>query len=129
MTRPAEHYVHAGGGVVIVPARIAALLNHHVLDSFRPQVREVDAELDAVLVALAVAGRAWRSSATGTANKPTPELDPSSGWLSTTAAAIQLRMTDRGVRKAIASGYLDAESVAGRWRISREAVAHFRARR
>jgi len=129
MSRPAEHYLHAGGGVVIVPARVAALLNRAVLDDWRPGVREVDPELDAVLTALSVAGRAWRNASTGTATPAKPELATKSEWLSTTQAATKLRITDRGARKAITDGRLDAVKVAGRWRVSREALAHFQARR
>jgi excisionase family DNA binding protein len=128
MSRPAEHYLHAGGGIVIVPARVAALLNRAVLDNWRPGVRQVDPELDAVLTALSVAGRKWRGSVTGTTTAAKPELATQSEWLSTTQAATKLGITARGTRKAITDGRLDAQQVAGRWRISRESLAHFRAR-
>jgi excisionase family DNA binding protein len=129
MSRPAEHYLHAGGGVVIVPARIAALLNRAVLDDLRISVRGTDAELDNVLTAISDAGRAWRTAVKGSATAAKPELAAQSEWLSTTGAATKLGITARGARQAITDGRLDAVQVAGRWRISREAIAHFRARR
>ena len=128
--RPAEHYIHAGGGVIVIPARVCAYLNRHAgLDAFRRTNVGIDAEVDALLVAFHVAELAWVKSATGTSSAPKPELAPNSEWLSTNDVAARLRMTDRGVRTAIATGRLQAENVAGRYRISREALSHFRAGR
>ena len=125
--RTAQHYIHGGGSVIVVPARICAYLNRYAgLERFRLDNAGVDPEVDALLIAFRVAELAWSNAATGTPRATTPELAPSSEWLSTTQAAGQLHMTDRGIRTAIAAGRLQAESVAGRWRISREALAHFR---
>ncbi|WP_166789187.1 helix-turn-helix domain-containing protein [Cryobacterium sp. TmT2-59] len=125
--RPAEHYIHAGGGVIVVPARVCAYLNRYAgLDTFRRTNVGIDAEVDALLVAFHIAENAWLKSVTGTPTAAPPELPASSEWLSTTIVAALLGMTDRGVRTAIAAGRLQAESVAGRYRISREALNHFR---
>ncbi|WP_203011307.1 helix-turn-helix domain-containing protein [Rhodococcus ruber] len=49
--------------------------------------------------------------------------------MSTTQAAVHLGITDRAVRKAISTGALNAENTAGRWRIHRDDVAHYRTQR
>ena len=125
--RTPEHYIHGAGAVIIVPARICAYLNRYAgLEQFRRDNVGIDPDVDALLIAFRVAELAWRRSVTGTTQAATPELAASSEWLSTTQAAGQLHMTDRGIRTAIAAGRLQADSVAGRWRISREALSHFR---
>ncbi|QRY39427.1 helix-turn-helix domain-containing protein [Microbacterium hominis] len=70
----------------------------------------------------------WRRSVTGTARAAQPERTAVSEWLTTAQAAALVGFTDRGIRKAITEGRLDATNVDGRWRISREALAHFRSR-
>lgn len=128
--RPPEAFVHGGGEVVVVPARVASwLLRHAALDRIRAEVRGADPEVDAVLVALRVAGLYWRASATGSVVAPEPEAGALSQWLSTTQAADRLGITDRAVRLAISERRLPAEQVAGRWRITREDVEHYRAAR
>lgn len=129
--RPPTAFVHGDGAVVIVPARIAARLDALVnLRRLRIEVRGQDAELDAVLVALATGAAAWRASATGSERAPEPELGaPSQQWLSTTEAGDLLGIGDRAVRQAIDGGRLDAHRVAGRWRISREDVEQYRSAR
>ena len=127
--RPAAHYLHAGGGVVIVPARVAAYLNTYAkLEQFRRDHRGQDAEVDEVLVAFLTSEKAWRSSVLGTRPAALPEPAPNCS-LTTVQAANRLGITDRGVRKAIATGHLKAESVNGRWEISLEQLQHFRATR
>lgn len=127
--RPPEHLVHGlDGPVVILSGRVCSFLNKYAkLDEFRVNIRGQDPELDAAQVALYLAAQQWRSSATGTTQEPKPELPESSHWMTTTEVASRLWMTSRGVRKAIAEGRLQAESVAGRWRISQEALAHYKA--
>jgi hypothetical protein len=127
--RPAEHYVHGiDGPVAIITGRVAALLDRHVdLGRLRIEVRGQDAEFDSGLVALAVAGATWRSSATGNASAAEPE--PGAQWFSTTAAGARLGITDRAVRKAAADNRLTATLLDGRWRISAEAIEHYRAAR
>ncbi|MFC9559916.1 helix-turn-helix domain-containing protein [Agromyces sp. NPDC056965] len=129
--RPPEHLVHGlDGAVAILSGRVCSLLNHYAgLEEFRRKVRGQDPHLDAALVAMNVAALQWRRSATGTTREAQPELASESEWLSTTEVAAQLWMTSRGVRKAITDGRLRAETVAGRYRISREALAHYKASR
>lgn len=128
--RGPEHFVHGGGQVVVVPARVAAwLLRHGGVDRLRSQVRGADAEVDAVLVALTVAGQFWRASATGSQVDPEPEAAPRSQWLSTTEASDRLGITDRAVRLAISEDRLAAEQIDGRWRLRREDVEHYAAAR
>jgi excisionase family DNA binding protein len=120
-----DRYVHAGGQVVIVPARVAAWLDSHGLNKFRIQYRGVDPEIDAVLVGLRIAALAWRGTATGTVDAPKPILSPE--WLSTSEAADLAGLTSRGIRKAITDHRLEATKVGHCWRISRENLEHYRA--
>ncbi|MBA8847405.1 helix-turn-helix domain-containing protein [Microcella alkalica] len=130
VNRTPEHYVHADGMVVIMPARVAAVLNRHAkLDEFRLAHRGFDPEVDAVLLAMRRADLQWRVSVTGTSEAAKPELDPQLNWLSTTQVAAITGITDRGVRAAIGRGDLVAECPDGRYRISREELAHWRSRR
>lgn len=131
--RPAAAYVLPGSGpdrVVAVPAKFCAWLERAAqLEHLQRAVAGADPEMDNVLEAVRWAGRNWRSFATGTSTVTRPELAPSSEWLSTTAVAVQLGISEPGVRKACREGRLEATNVAGRWRVSREALAHFRAGR
>ncbi|MFC4535687.1 helix-turn-helix domain-containing protein [Sphaerisporangium dianthi] len=123
-----EQYTHGPG--VEIPARICAWLESHAgLARLRIERRGQDPEVDAVLAAIRQQAARWRTSATGSPDAAQPEVAPSSTWLTTTQAGDLLGMTDRGVRDAIEGGRLPAENVAGRWRISREDVEHYRARR
>jgi excisionase family DNA binding protein len=116
-----------GHGIVIVPGRVAAILERFArLDAFRKEIRGRDSELDAVLIDFHAAAVAWRSTEVGTTEAPKPELPRV--WASTSEAATVLRIGDRAIRKAIAEGRLPADRVDGRWRIAREDLAHFRAR-
>jgi excisionase family DNA binding protein len=122
-------YIHGQEGpCVIVPGRVAALLERHMqLAHLRLALRGSDEELDAVLVDLHAAAEAWRTAvrrpravrqATGRAPR-----------VSTGEAAALLHITDRAVRKAIADRRLPAERVDGRWSITREDIAHLEAQR
>jgi excisionase family DNA binding protein len=122
--------VGADGPVVMLSARVCAYLNRYAgLEEFRREHRGADAEVDAALVAIRVLELQFRNSATGTKEAAKPELDASSKWLSTSETGNRLGITDRGVRTAIADGRLQAENVAGRWRINLEQLAHFKANR
>ncbi|WP_171467684.1 helix-turn-helix domain-containing protein [Cellulosimicrobium sp. 72-3] len=125
------YLVGTQGPAVMVPARVAAWLEVRAgLSSVRAKARGTDPEVDAVLFALRMAGLAWRTSATGSEVEPEPEVPrESSQWLSTGQAAELLGITDRAVRLAIREGRLDAEQVAGRYRISRPNFEHYRAAR
>ena len=127
--RPPEAYTHLGG-IVVVPSRIAALLDQHLrLDRFRKNVRGQDAELDAVLLAIRLAAVA-HSSAAGTIPAKTPEPQPHSrSGLMVPAAAIHLGISDRAVRKAMAEGRLSAQKIDGRWSTSFADIEAYRANR
>ena len=129
--RDPKAYVHGiDGPVAIVPARVAAWLTRQAnLDRLRREVRGQDAEVDHVLIALAVAASAWRASAYGTHPRNTPEPAPKSAWLTTTEVADLLDQTDRAIRQACQSGRLPAERVGDRWQISRENFEHYCAAR
>lgn len=127
---PPEHLIiGARGPEVRISGRVAALLNRHArLDEFRRTIRGRDPELDAALVALRHAGEEWitRSTGSGTERAEPAEPAPRSETMNTTAAATQLRITERAVRKAITDGRLTATKIDGRYRITREDVAHYR---
>lgn len=130
--RPPETYVHGiEGPVVVVPGRVAAWLERNAdLRRLRTEVRGGDAEVDAVLVALATCALAWRTSAVGRERAPEPEVVASSGQrLSTSQAAALLSRSDRAVRMACSAGRLPAEQVGGRWLIDREDLEHYKAAR
>lgn len=125
------HLVGVEGPAVVVPARIAAILERHAdLSGLRVRTRGVDPEATAVLEALHVAALQWRGSATGTeeAAEAEPATD-SKRWLSTGEAADLVGVTARAIRKAIDEGRLEAVKVGGRKRISREDLEHYRAAR
>lgn len=132
--RPPEHYVHgADGPVVVVPGRVAAWLERHAgLREIRTRRRGIDPEVDAVLVALAVAAAAWRNTAgspSGTERRNPAEPAAQSDTMTSQEAADELGCTGRAVRKAIAAGRLHARLVGGRWLVDPEDLAHYRAAR
>ncbi|MFE5293003.1 helix-turn-helix domain-containing protein [Isoptericola sp. NPDC056618] len=131
MTGASRYVIGIEGPAVVVPARVAAWLDARAnLSALRMKSRGADPEVDDVLLGLRVAALAWRTSATGSAVDPEPEVPrESSQWLSTGQAANLLGITDRAVRLAIREGRLVAEQVAGRYRISRANVEHYRAAR
>lgn len=128
-SRPAEHYLHAGGRVVLVPARVCEFLNRMAsLDAYSRQFRGVDPEIDNVLQAVRLSGQVWRKDYAGTNRTTREELTAPSQWLTTKAVATQLGITDRGARKACAEGRIEAELINGKWRVSREALQRYRRR-
>jgi hypothetical protein len=105
---------------VIVPARIALLLEHHLrLKEFRYTMRGSDAELDAVLSAWHSVAMMWSpTSANGSAVDAPPEApSPSTSMRRLTAADVAERVscTTRAVRLAATEGRLRGEFVGGRW--------------
>ena len=127
-----EAYLHGDGAnaIVIVPARVAAWLATRTrLSEVRISARGTDPEVYAVLAALHRGALGWRASVTGSEAPPPPEVPSPSRWMSTTQASGLLGITDRAVRLAISEGRLPAQQVAGRWRITREDVEHYRAAR
>lgn len=126
--------MHGSGSVVVVPARIAAWLNRSArLRELRTAVRGIDAELDAVLVALAVAAAAWHrhvglGTDPGTEQDGHADTDPGS-LLSTSQTAAVLGISERAVRKAIAVNRLPAQRAGNAWLIRHDDAEHFRAAR
>ncbi|WP_157417546.1 helix-turn-helix domain-containing protein [Nocardioides sp. Iso805N] len=131
MTQRSPHLIGVDGPAVLVPARIAAILERHAdLTALRVRTRGVDPEASAVLEALRVAAMTWRGSATGTEGAPKPEpAQDSNQWLSTGEAADLAGVTSRAIRKAIEGGRLQATEIGGRYRISREDLEQFKAAR
>lgn len=120
----------ADGPVVTVSARVAAVLMRCAgLETYHYSNRGIDPEVDQTLIALKVVALHWRGSATGTKNAPTPELDAQSEWLSTEQAGSALAMTGSAIRKAIRENRLQANRVGRAYRIDREQLAHFKARK
>ena len=114
---------------VIVPSRVAAYLERYAgLDAFRREHRGADCDVDDVLIALHQAALSWRGAATGTRQPAQPEPGTGLNYFSTTQAASLLGITVRAVTRAATEGRLGAEKPDGiRWRISREALEHFKA--
>ncbi|OZF00559.1 helix-turn-helix domain-containing protein [Rhodococcoides fascians] len=129
--RTHEDYLHGLAGVeVTIPGRIAALIDTRCnLAELRISLRGQDPEVDAVLMAIRLAALHWRTSATGSADAPTPEAEPLSEWVSTAEAANILYCTDRAVRLAINEKRLNATRVGRSYRITREDLEHFKAAR
>lgn len=126
---------------VSIPPRIADILDRRLgLDTIRKQIRGEDAEVDAVLMAIRLAGCAFRNgqtahlaarSACGTdVVKPAEPESESGRGIGTSTAAEILGVTDRAVRKAIAENRLPAVlDDGGRWRINRDDLMQYRAER
>lgn len=129
--RPPAAYIHGNyGPIAIVPGRVAAWLESRLqLDRVRREIRGADAEIDFVLIALGTVANAWRTAETGSKAAAEPEAGPTSKWVGTQQAATALSITERAVRLAIAEHRLPAEKVDGRWRITREDIAHAQAAR
>lgn len=128
--RAKDLVIGVSGPEVVVSGRAAAwLLRYAGLNEYHLDHRGEDAEIDETLVALKVAALTWRNTATGTADAPKAELDAQSHWLSTKQAADALAMTDRAIRKAIRENRLKANRVGRAYRINREQLAHFKARK
>jgi excisionase family DNA binding protein len=108
-------------GSVTVPPRIAAWLEKRagVTDERRIALRDSDPAAYAVLAALRLAALYHRSD-TGTKlaeqQHVTQELMV---WINTSTAAALLGITDRAIRKRIATGRLPATRHGSRWLINR----------
>ncbi len=122
----AARYLH--GGVVIVPAEVAAwLLANGDLNRLRVATRGADPRRDAVLMALAMAAHQHMTvtSGDGCRSAMEPEAAAPLEWMSTTQAADQLGVTDRAVRLACQLGRLAARQVGGRWQVSRAVLDEY----
>lgn len=122
--------IGANGPEVVVSGRVAAwLMRYAELDRYHLDNRGIDSEVDQTLVALKVAALSWRNTETGTKAAAVAELAPQLQWLSTKQAADALAMTDRAIRKAIRENRLQATIIGRAYRINREQLAHFKARK
>lgn len=132
MTTPVRSpaaYVHGvDAPIVVVPARVAAWLERHArLGELHAGNRGADPEVDAVLVALVLAARAWRMSATGRVEAAPTGTETPSRQMNAAQAAEVIGVSDRSIRRAITTGRLPARKVATCWVIEREDVEHYRA--
>jgi excisionase family DNA binding protein len=135
MIRPAEQLVHQGA-VAVIDGRVCHLLNKLVgLDKLRAQVRGQDAQLDQALLAIRLAGVAYDETASaGTVSAPPEEYVSRSNrqlndTLSTTEAAALLRISRRAVSKECKQKRLAATLVGRNYRITRDDLAAYAARR
>ncbi|WP_082956779.1 helix-turn-helix domain-containing protein [Mycolicibacter sinensis] len=106
-------------GSVMVPPRIAQWLEAKagLTADRRINLRTTDPAAYEILSALHLAALSHRS---GNGTKPTAaqaDSQKSSSWITTVAAAAQLGVTDRCIRKWIAQGRIPATRHGGRWLI------------
>ncbi len=130
--RPWPAYLHPGA-VVVVPASVAAwLIVQTDMPARRVEHRGTDAQVDAVLGALTVAGLGWRTSTSATASvcgsalAAEAEGVAQSEYMNTSRAATILGITTRGVRLACDQGRIPATRVDGRWQLDPDGVAAYR---
>jgi hypothetical protein len=123
---------------VFVPGPVCALLNRLALDELRIRQRgAVDAvpELNAVLLAMRLAGLAYVDSLEKVGSRPGTLVDSArepgaqSTQCGASEAADRLDMTKRAVVKAASSGRLAGQRVAGRWLFTADQLESFRASR
>ena len=124
---------------VMVPANVAALLEHHLpLTELRSRVRGHDPGIDDVLLGIRVAAMTYTETYraridAATAGVGSTVARPPEGaakWITTREAADAVGCTDRAIRLAASEGRLHGEKDAdGRWRFSPEQVAAFAATR
>lgn len=133
--RRRSNILRVGQDSVVVPARVAHLLEQQLdLAALRVRLRGLDPEASGVLEDIHLVALEWSSALAGTRAAELPEpaeesVSKEANWMSTTQAAGRLGMTDRGVRKAIREGRLNAHLVDERYRITFADLEHFRARR
>lgn len=129
--RPPESYVHGiDGPVAVVPGRVAAWLVRRLqLDRVRAEIRGTDPEVDAVLLALTVAGAAWRARSCVDATPLAQSAQPaSSSELTTNEAARRAGVTPQAIRKAITANRLPARRVGPGWLVEPAELDLYRTR-
>ena len=111
-----------GDGSAIIPPRIARWLERKsgMTDDRRRGLRTTDPEAYVALTALHSAALHSDSGTENTAAQS--NTTQSEMWITTTAAAQALNVTDRCVRKWCAAGRLHARRVGGRWLIHPKAT-------
>ncbi|MCV6975329.1 helix-turn-helix domain-containing protein [Mycobacterium bourgelatii] len=112
-------------GSVVVPPRIAKLLDRRVgiLPEQRIMLRAADPEAYSVLMALRLAalGRTqnpFSVAASGQNRAVRDSYLPSSEWLTTPAAAEQLGVSERTMRRWVTAQRIPARKHGGRWLIN-----------
>ncbi|WP_299057062.1 helix-turn-helix domain-containing protein [uncultured Nocardioides sp.] len=119
--------IFRGGPGLILPADFVAWLDRHAnLSQLRVEVRGTNPRASKYLSEIHEVALEYRVALTGEAEPAAVEPGVErSQWLSTGEVADKLRMTPRGVRRAIEDRRLEAERVGERYRVSREALAVF----
>jgi excisionase family DNA binding protein len=129
--RRASYLLRAGEAYLIMPPRIAALIESRTnVKALRVKLRGIDPEATAVLEDLRVAALSWRScpdTTTGVdrARKPAAR----SSRLTTGQAAELAKVTRQAIGKAIRTGHLTAIKINGRYHIERPDLDQWRSSR
>jgi hypothetical protein len=131
--QPASYYVRAvEGPIVEVPARIAAILVDRAgLADYHRTNRGVDAELDAVLVALKTGSAVWKAGVRGSdrGTSVAKSSEPMEEFITVRSAANRLQIGPRAICKAIRAKRIDADFIDGRWQIDPISLQHYAASR
>jgi len=108
-------------GCVVVPPRIAAWLEQKagVTGDKRISLRDTDPLAYEVLAALHIAALSHGSENGTKGVAGQPKQQESDQWLTTSEAATELGITDRAIRKQIATGRLPARRRGWQWQINR----------
>lgn len=125
-----ERYLHGDASVVVVPARAAAwLIQRAGLRGLRIEARGHDQEIDAVLMALMIAGLKWADDVNGSSSRKPAEIVSPSEWMNTEEVATVLNLTSSRVRQELRDGRLQGEKRGNGWQIHRTELEHYRATR
>jgi hypothetical protein len=114
------------GPVVVVSARVAAKLEHTLLEAAADTTRRLGLNLDPAVAALiadvVVAAAWWRARASAPVDNPA-ETRSGSPAMSAAAAAARLGVTPHRVRQRLRAGTLPGHrDHAGRWQVDPEAL-------
>lgn len=130
---PGRYLVGGSPQSVVIPARIARVLDRAVLDDFRRRARGMDTELDANLAAVHLAGLQYAEIASANGRTELPPLAPvscsSREDLDAVTVARRLGCTTRNVRDLCIRGRLSGRKVGGRWFVAPEALDGYLAER
>lgn len=133
-----RHFVILGPAVV-VPAAVAAEIGP-LLANYAEQAKRDGRQLDETTVAaigdLDSLGRAWSNGWRGEqvpqSSAEVPDVDRSGSepveWISVEEAAQQMGITDRAVRKRLATGTLRGRKEHGSWRVDARTVEKIKER-
>ncbi|MFN3003261.1 helix-turn-helix domain-containing protein [Mycolicibacterium wolinskyi] len=110
-------------GSVIIPPRIARLLNEQAGMTADRRIKLRDTDPDAYVAFAALHLSALRSDCGTNHTVGQQNTTQSDMWMSTKEAAQALNVTDRCVRKWCATGRLHAEFVGARWLVNPNSIA------